>query len=259
MALYTMGASWNPDMSQYNRQIKRQLSGVGGLSFSYRLNRFGPKVGPPMIPANLALDLTSPLSVFSAPITAVESFFGMQNPQTILQAAYDEVNNDVKALPATLSKLQSYLTQLQAYDSNSSSTIVNQVQALEQQVTGLVNVAEGWQTLGGTVLGKISTAQSDPTTTKDQANDLKYQADAFHDQINTMNNQISDAASAIVSFLKSVGASPSAIQAVENTLISSVGTLTWIIGGSLVAYFLLPTFLPRLAGGIRKSIHAGAS
>ncbi len=94
MALYSIGATWNPKMSQYNRDLKRNLAD-NGLSFAYRLNTWGPKVGPPMLPANLA-----------GPISWVEGVFGIQSPSSILSDANDEVKADMTKLSALLSQIQ---------------------------------------------------------------------------------------------------------------------------------------------------------
>ncbi len=100
------------------------------------------------------------------------------------------------------------------------------------------------------------TAQADSTTSKDQAGLLKAQADNLHDQVSALADGVKQLGKDTSSLLKDAGASPGVVQALENTVIGSVSTLTWIAGGSLAVYLLLPTFLPRLVGGLRKSARA---
>ena len=243
--LYDIGASWNPDMSQYNRKLKRNLAGVKGLDFAYRLNQWGPKVGPPMIPANLA-----------SPLTWVQSLLGLESTSDLLDSAAQIISDNLNKLPSTLTLLQSYLSQVQAYDKNSNPVMSSRAQALQSQASGLAGATNNWTTMGTQLAGKVYSAKTDPNTTKDEASDLKAQAQSYSDQIDAMNSQIKELGSDVAKFLDDAGASPSIVQAIQNSVLGSVSTLTWIVGGSLAAYFLLPTFLPRLAGGIKKSIRA---
>lgn len=245
MALYSIGASWDPGMSRYNRGVKRSLAGIDGLSFAYRLNTWGPKQGPPMIPANLA-----------SPLSWVEGVFGIQSASSILSDANDQVTADMAKLSSTLTTIQALLTQIQAYDNSSQSIIATRSQALQAQATGLAGNANDWSTLGQTVLGAILAAQADPALSKDQATLIKGQADNIHDQVSALADGVKKLGKDTASLLKDAGASPGMIQAIEDKLVGSVSTITWIAGGSLAIYLLLPTFLPRLVGGIRKSVHS---
>lgn len=245
MALYDMGASWNPKMSQFNRQIQRNLASVGGLSFAYRLNQWGPKVGPPMIPANLA-----------APFGFgwIEDILGVGNPKDIIASAKADLSSDLNTLPGLLSQIQAYLTQIQAYHSVSKLEIKNRAQSLSAHATGLAGSANNYQIIGQQLLGKIVTAQADTALTHDEAAAFKVQTQDFHSQIGALVDAIKSLGRETVSLLKDAGASSSLVNSISNTVAGSVNTLTWIVGGSLAAYFLLPTFLPRLAGGVRKAV-----
>lgn len=243
MALYSIGASWNPKMSQYNRSIKRGLTGIHGLSFAYRLNQWGPKVGPPMLPGNLA-----------GPITWIEGVFGFASPADILSGAKDTLTTDLNSFSTALTQIQNYLTQIQAYDGSAKIDIQTRAQALEAQASGLAGTINNLQTTGGVLLGNVTTAQADSTTSKDAATALKTQVDGYDTQVQAAADAIKQLGKDTASLLKDAGASPGVVAAIENTVLGSVSTLTWILGGSLAAYFLLPSFLPRLAGGLRKTV-----
>lgn len=230
-------------MSEPNREIRRGLADIQGLSFAYRLNQWGPKVGPPMIPANLA-----------SPLTWVQGLLGLESTADLLESASKIVSDNLNKLPATLTLLQSYLSQIQAYDKNKNPALTQRAQALQSQTTGLAGATNNWTTMGTQLAGKIYSAKTDSSTTKEEAADIKAQAQSFSDQIDDMNDQIKELGKDVAKFLDDAGASPSVVQAIQNSVLGSVNTITWIVGGSLAAYFLLPTFLPRLVGGIRKSI-----
>lgn len=243
--LYSIGASYNTQMSQPNNSIRRSLAGVDGLSFQYRLNQWGPKVGPPMIPANIA-----GFTDWIVDLVAGKS------PAETLKSASDTLKTDLAKLPGSIHQLTNLLTQLNPYNGSPKLNIKNRAQALAAQATGLAGVVQNWQTTGEMLAGEIYTAQSAPSVSDGTAKNLFEQTASAHSQMATLFDSIQKLGSDVVDLLKDAGASSSVVESVQNTISSSVSTLTWIVGGSLMAYLLLPTFLPRVAGGIRKSISA---
>jgi hypothetical protein len=253
MALYSIGATWNPGMSRYNRSIKRGLAGIKGLSFAYRLNTWGPKNGPAMIPANTFAGSYVPTPQgLSSPLTWIEGILGVESPANILTDASNSMSDALNPLTGTQTTVQNILSQAQQYDNVTDSTIQAKAQAVEAQAAGLVNTYQNLQTAAQAIINQITTAQADSNVTKDTATAIKNQVGPFSDQVSAFTKAVSQLQSNLNDLVKSAQSGPGVVQTLETAAVGSISTLTWIIGGGALIYFLAPTFLPKLVRGFTK-------
>lgn len=291
-------ASWNPGMSEPNPAVQRALyfdpaaafhggvsiipgfdpappvpvgtprvaglHGIRGLNFSYRLNQWGPKMAPAMLPANTSPYAYTPnnpsggLSGLSGPLSWVESLFGVESIADTLTDASNNVNTATDALYPTQAAIQTLLSQAQAYSGSTDATVQQKSQACQAEAAGLISAMSNLQSAAGTLITAIQNGQApNSSITSDAATDLKQQSAALLDQVNTFVKSIGQLKSDVLDLAKYAQSGPSTIQAIENsvgaTVKSSVSTLTWILGGGALVYFLAPSFIPRLASGIRKA------
>lgn len=241
-------------MSQYNRVIQRGLSGIRGLNFAYRLNTWGPKTGPSMLPANAFTRgyIPTPQGLAS-PLTWMEGVLGIESAANILLDAQSSLTNSGQTLTNLSSQVQTLLNTAQGYESSTDATIQAKAQACQSEAAGLTANISTVQTSVQNLETNVTTAQANTNEAQADAQVLKDQASAIATQVSTLSSGVSQLASDVASLQKSAQSGPSITQALEGTVASSVSTLTWIVGGGLMIYLLAPTFIPRLAGGIRKA------
>lgn len=255
MALYSIGATWNPGMSKYNREIKRGLAGIHGLSFAYRLNTWGPKTGPSMLPANAFEGSYVPTPQgLSSPLTWLEGVFGMESVANMLADCQSALDDALDPLTGAQTTVQNVLSQAQSYESVTSAAIQAKAQAVQAEAAGLVNTYQNLQTAAQAITDHLTAAKADPSTTKDTATAIKGQISAFRDQVSAFSKSVSALQDHLNDLVKSAASGPSLGQSLESAAVGSVSTLTWILGGGALVYFLAPTFLPRMVSGIRKSV-----
>lgn len=243
----------------FNAPRMSGLHGLKGLSFSYRLNQWGPKVGPSMIPANTFSKGYAPgLSGLSGPVSWFEGLIGIESPADILTDAAGTMASVNDSISPAGTQIQTLLNQAQGYSGAQDATTQQKAQACQAEAAGLVSSLSTLQSAAATLVQQITTAQADTTTTQDVAQSLKDNASSLQTQVTAFVKGIAQLQSDVLALAKYAQSGPSAIQSIENavgsTVESSISTLTWILGGSAVAYFLLPSLLPRLAGGVRKAV-----
>lgn len=283
-------ASWNPGMSEPSRTIRRALyvdpsnaynpretnqpgkpagpvslrglygvkglSGIDGLSFSYRLQQWGPKVGPSMIPADAFHDAYVPEHLGS-PLTWIEGVLGIESVPDLLKGAKTTLQDASSRLAPLSLKLQNVMTEAAQYKNATESAIQNRAQALQAQGAGLIASLSTLQNALAKLLTQIQNAQIDTTVSKDTARLLRESSENLLDQVSAFEDSLERLEDGLVSLQKSAQAGPSSIQnALISSVTGSVSTLTWIIGGSLAFYVLGPTLLPRLIGGVKKGLRA---
>jgi hypothetical protein len=250
--IYGIGASWNPEMSQYNRALKRGLADVKGLSFAYRLNTWGPKNGPAMRPANtFPGGYTPAVRGLAGPLTWMEGILGIEAPADILTDATNILSDVNTQLTGAGTTITSLLNQAQGYDNVAAADVQSKAQACEAEAAGLQANLANLQTSSQNIATFITTLSG--TTDKNAAQAVKDAANNLSAQVSTFMKGISQLQSDVAALVKYAQSGPGAVQTLENAAVGSISTLTWVIGGSLAAYFLLPTFIPRLASGLRKS------
>jgi gas vesicle protein len=253
MALYSIGATWNPEMSQYNRSIKRGLAGIRGLNFAYRLNTWGPKNGPAMLPANAFRSSYVPTPQgLSSPLTWIEGVFGIESPQDMLTDAQNSLDGAIAPLNGAQTVVQNILSQAQAYDSVTDSRVQAKAQAVEAEAAGLVNIYQNLQSAAQAIINQITGAKGDPNTTKATAQSIKDQIPALKSQVSDFSDAVSTLQDHMAALVKYAQAGPGLGQTLESAAVGSISTLTWILGGGALIYFLAPTFLPRLIRGFSK-------
>jgi len=267
--LYGTGATWNPELSKPSVSIERAMNfdparafsgggslsglhGLRGLSFAYRLNQWGSKQGPAMIPANAFSSGYAPRGL-SSPITWVEGLLGIESPANMVTDAANSLNSAISPLTGAQTTIQSALGQAQGYDGATDPTVQSKAQGCESEATGLLNAYSTLQSSIQGTLNAIQTASQDPNVTKDTATALQGQVSTLSAQISTFMKGVSQLQSDVAALVKYATAGPGVVQTLETAATSSISTLTWLVGGGLMVYFLAPTFIPRLAGGIRKS------
>lgn len=252
--LYGIGATWNPEMSKYNRQLKRGLAGIRGLNFAYRLNTWGPKQGPSMLPANTFKQGYTPrggLSGIASPITWLEGALGIEAPTDILADASSTLSNVNTSLATAASTITALLNQAQSYDSVTGADVQSKAQACQAQAAGLQTNLGTLQISSQNISTQISTLSG--TTDKVAAQSAKDAASALSDQVSTFLQGVAGLSTSVAALVKYAQNGPGAVQTLEDAAVSSVSTLTWILGGGALVYFLAPTFLPRMMSGIRKA------
>jgi hypothetical protein len=250
--IYGIGASWNPEMSQYNRDLKRGLADVKGLSFAYRLNTWGPKNGPAMLPANtFRRGYTPSVRGLAGPLTWVEGILGIEAPADILTDATNILNDINSQLNTAGTTIATLLNQAHGYDSVAAADVQSKAQACEAEAAGLQANLATLQTSSQNIATSITTLSG--TTDKVAAQTAKDAANNLSAQVSTFMNSVAQLQSDVSALVKYAQSGPGAVQTLENAAVSSISTLTWLVGGGLAVYFLLPSFLPRLASGIRKS------
>lgn len=241
-------------MSQYNRQIKRGLAGIEGLNFAYRLNTWGPKTGPAMIPANAFRGgYMPPAQGLSSPLTWMQGVLGIESPQDMVKDAQDDLSSALDPLTGAQVTVQTILTQAQKYDNVTDATIQAKAQAVEANASGLVGTYGNLQSAAQAIINQIQAAIGNPNTTKDDAQNIKDQVPPFAANVKTFMKAVDTLQSSLNDLIKAAASGPGAVQVLENAAVSSLSTLTWILGGGALVYFLAPTFLPRMISGIRKS------
>ncbi len=232
------------------------LHGIGGLSFAYRLNQWGPKTQVPMIPANtFRTGYAAPpaLSGLASPITWFEGLLGVESPANMVSDANTSMQSALTPLNGMQTTIQGLLTQAQGYDSSTDVTVQSKAQACEAEATGVLNNYSSLQSAAQGIINAIAAASQDPNVTKDTATNLQAQVSAFSSNVSTLQTAVKQLTSDVNALMKYAQSGPGVVQTLENTAVSSISTLTWILGGGALVYFLAPSFLPRLVGGIRKA------
>lgn len=255
--LYSIGATWNPKMSQYSRSLQRGLAGVKGLSFAYRLNTWGPKVGPAMLPANAfrggymptPQNSVSGIRGISSPLTWVESVFGVESVTNILNDAQSDLDSATNALYPLYTTVQNILSQAQAYDSSTVSAIQAKAQAVEAEAVGLVSTYGNLQTQAQAISNALFPMKGDASVSEDQANAIKGQASALSDAADNFSSAVSQLQKDMNALASAAQSGPSVAQSLESTVSGSVSTLTYILGGGVVLYFLAPRMLTSVLRG----------
>jgi hypothetical protein len=261
MALYSIGASWNPRMSEPNRSIERGLAGIKGLNFAYRLNTWGPKEGPAMLPANtfrtgmIPPDWQRPpaLSGLASPFSWFTGMLGIESASGMIADAGDNLNDAISKLSGTLTSIQTLLTQAQGYNGSSDQAVLGKAQACEAEAAGLVGTFQHLQTASADLQSQITPAAADPNLTKETAQNLKNAVASYSDQVDSYLAGIKQLTKDVADLKGTAQSGPGVTGYVENLVSGSVSKLTWIVGGGLMVYFLAPTFIPRLARGLRKA------
>lgn len=223
--LYDCGAFLDRKMSDPNTILRRQLA-------DYRYPD----------PKGLA-----------SPITWFEGLVGLEAPQDMVT----DSANDLAALQSSVSgvqgKIQTYLQMAQGYDSASDATTRQKAAAVESEATGLNSSYLTVQSQIQLIAGLINDARNNPALSKDSARTIQNNVSALSDLIGQLLSNVKQLGNDVSALAHYAQAGPGVVQTLESTAINSVSTLTWIVGGSLAAYFLLPSFLPRLAGGLRRA------
>lgn len=232
------------------------LHGIKGLSFAYRLQQWGSKMGPAMVPANdFSKGYAAPVQAgLASPITWIEGVFGVEAPGDMVNDAATSMTSAIAPLNGVQTQIQTLLGQAQGYDGATDPTVQSKAQGCESEATGLLNVYSTLQSSAQGILTAIQAASADPNVTKATAAGLQSQVSTLSGQIQTFLKSVSQLQSDVTALIKYATAGPGVVQTLETAATSSISTLTWLVGGGLMAYFLLPSFLPRLAGGVRKSL-----
>ena len=259
MALYSIGATWNPRLSQPNRAIRRDLAGlygIRGLNFAYRLNTWGPKEGPAMIAANAFPSgyIAPPaLAGLRGVFTTFEGWLGLEAPADMAVDAANTLNDAISQMTGSLTAIQTLVNQAQGYSGSSDQAVLAKAQACLAEGAGLVAAFQTLQTASNGLQTSITTAQADPALTKDTAQGLKDAAAVFSAQVATFLSGIKQFSKDVSALGGAAQSGPGVTGYIENLVASSTSKLTWIIGGGLMIYFLAPTFIPRMIRGARKA------
>lgn len=266
--LYSIGASWNPGMSRPNKKVAAilhhnpaaafgpsvsGLAGIQGLNFSYRLNQWGPKVGPAMVPANDFKSAYLPQGL-SGPISWIEGLVGLESAPDMAQDASNTLTSVAASLSPAGTTIQTLIAQAQGYNGAQDPNVQAKAQAAQAEGSGLVSTLATLQTAYQALLTQVNLALQDPNVSKDAAQNLKTQASALEKQVSSLLDNIDEFTSHVNDLEKYAQAGPSVVQGLEGAAINSISTLTWLIGGGALVYFLAPTFVPRMIGGLRKSV-----
>lgn len=277
-------ASWNPGMSEPNPKVEAALHflpaeafrpitpktnaprvsglfGLRGLSFGERLIQWGPKVGPAMLPANDFSAAYTPSGLSSShlasPVTWVEGIFGLESAADMLNDAATTVADINQNLNPAGTKIQTLLSQAQGYNGAQNASIQSKAQSAQAHAAGLIANLSTLQAASSDLSVQLLSAKADANTTKDIGGAFKEQADALSTQVDTFLDGVSSLDSEVKALVKYAQSGPSALESIESSIgasvTSSVSTLTWLVGGGALVYFLAPTFIPRLVGGIRKA------
>ncbi len=254
--LYSIGASYNPRMSQPDRTVSRGLAGLKGLSFAYRLNQWGPKVGPAMISANtFSRGMTPPaLRGLASPLTWLEGVFGVESAANMVNDAASSLTSALAPLNGLQTTIQTLLGQAQGYDGSNDTTVQAKAQACESEAAGLISSYSTIQTQAQALGTAIQTANADPNVTTTTAQGLKDAVAALTPNIQALVKGVSQLQSDVAALIKYAQAGPGVVQGIESAAVNSISTLTWIIGIGGLGYLLLPSFLPRISKGLGKAV-----
>lgn len=232
------------------------LSGIDGLSFAYRLQQWGPKVGPSMVAADTFSSAYVPTNLGS-PLTWIEGVLGLESVNDILIGAKNTLSDASSSLAPLSTKIQTLVGEAAQYKNSTDATIQSRSQALQSQGAGLIATLSTLQNALSKLLLQIQNAQVDTSTSKDMAKMLREGSENLLDQVNDFSNAIDKLADGLDDLQKDAQKGPSSIQnALISSVTGSVSTLTWIIGGSLAVYVLAPSLLPRLMGGFKKGLRS---
>lgn len=242
--IYSIGASYNPDMSRYSRNLKRNLADI---SFAYKLNTWGPTPGPSMIPAN---NFSSGLA---GPFTWIEGLLGLASPQDIAKNAQDILDEAVSPLSSLQAKIQNIRGQASTYQNVTNAGVQAKAQAVVAQATGLVNTYQNIQNASDQLTFTLLGVLSDPALTKSQAQELVTQAEGLAGQVSSLERNTDSLEKNFKDLVHYANSGPGLGESLESAAVASISTLTWIVGGGLLVYFLAPSFIPRLIKGVRKS------
>lgn len=276
--LYKSGleASWNPGMSEPSAAVMKALrveparafgsggglynvkglSGIDGLSFAYRLQQWGPRVGPSMLPADSFGAAYVP-SGLGSPVSWMLEKLGLTSTGDLLKDALTVLNGASDTLAPLSTKIVTFLTQARSYASSTDAGIQAKSQAAQNKGAGLTASLSTLQSSLSHLITTVKNAQYDASTSKDVAQDLKENADAFADQVSDFAGAVDSFESDVKNLQKTAASGPSSIQnALIGSVTHSVSTLTWIAGGAAAVYFLAPSLIPRLIGGIKKGIRS---
>ncbi len=211
-----------------------------------------------MLPANTFMqgaippDWQRPPALSSA-FTWVEGVFGIEAPADMATDAMNTLNSANGQLTGTLTTIQTLVNQAQGYSSSSDQTVLGKAQACLAEGAGLVSNYQTLQGASGSLQTQITTAQADPNLTKDTAQSLKDAASTYATQVSTFMSGINQLTKDVSALSGAAQSGPGVTGFVENLVSSSTSKLTYLIGGGLLIYFLAPTFIPRLARGIKKA------
>ncbi len=209
-----LAATYNPGMSRRNRVLERGLA---------------------------------------SPLTWIEGVFGVESPLNMVSDASNTVASVLNSLTGAGSAIAAYKAQAQGFDGNSDATVRGKASSVEGEADGLSQQIPIFQSTASDLQNQINIANTTPGLTQAQAGQVVSQANTLQSQVSTFMGQVSQLKSDANSITKLAVSGPGLVATLENTALNSVSTLTWIIGGSLAAYFLLPTFLPRMVGGMRRA------
>lgn len=228
------------------------LHGIKGLNFSYRLNQWGPKTGPTAMPANAFPNAYVPQGL-SGPLTWLESLVGLESAEDMVKDASDSLEETASEISPLSSRIQTLLVQAQNYEHATDASVQAKSQAAQAQGAGLTAALSNFQSSYATLLTQVSLAANDASISKDAAKALKDKAALLEKQVSDLSDSVDDFDSNVQDLIKYAQSGPSVTQSLENTAAKSVNTLTWLVGGGALVYFLAPTFIPRMASGIRKA------
>lgn len=265
MSLYGIQASFNTELSASSKTLQRKLAGLyslrNGIRSAYlqpdqfRLATWGPKLGPAMAPANTfpASYLPGVQSGLSSPLTWIEGVFGIESPANILNDAAGIISGIASSLTGAQTAIQNLAAQAHGFDGSSDTATLSKAQACEAEAAGLLSNLQNLQSAAQGLSNQITAAQGISSTDQPTAQALKDQASVLKSQVSTFTSGMNQLASDVAALVKYSQSGPGVVQTLENTAVSSISKLTWLVGGGLMIYFLAPTFIPRLAGGIRKA------
>lgn len=240
-------------MSQYNRSLKRGLAGIQGLNFAYRLNTWGPKDGPAMLPANTFARGYAPAPQgLASPFTWLQGVFGVESVPNMLNDGLNQLSDALDPLTGAQTTVQNILSKAQAYDSVTGAAVQSKAQAIEAEAVGLVSTYQGLQSAAQAISNQLIAAKGDPSTTKETVNAIRSQIPPLGSQIMAFQKAVSILQDHLNDLIKSAASGPGLGQTLESVAAHSVSTLTWIVGGGALVYFLAPTFVPRMIRGFRK-------
>lgn len=278
MALYSIGASWNPGMSEPNRTVERALrheparafhpptdvagqyvktpglAGISGLSFSYRLQQWGPRTGPTMLPANAypSAYIPSGLGNVDGPFTWFMDKLGISSPDDILKETQAILSDTSETLSPASTKIQTLIGRARAFDHSTDTSVQAKAQACMSQGAGLVSALTTLQGQLSSIKTQVANATYDKNTSKDTALDWKETAEHFSDQVDSFTDTVDALESSVKALEKYAQVGASGLDAVTGQISKSISTLTWIAGVGGAVYLLAPSFIPRLIRGVRS-------
>jgi len=211
-----------------------------------------------MLPANTFPAGSIPPSWQRAPslssaFTWVEGVFGIESPQDMATDAQNTLQDAITTMQGSLTAIQTLVNQAQAYNASSDQAVLGKAQASLAEGAGLVANFQTLQTASDGLQAQIISAIQDPNLTKDTAQALKNAASTFASQVDTYLAGIKQFSKDVSALSGAAQSGPGVTGFVENLVSSSTSKLTWIVGGGLMIYLLAPTFIPRLAHGLRKA------